>query len=341
MKSSAPGRLALRVARGLALFLAVYSLLSFAAYLLGNGYNHNAWWIDLSFMPEPLGAVAQAVLVATLALFVVRPPRHLLVRLLCAVPSALFSLFALQNTLAVYDVAASGLVRLGAVPFSLFVMCAFALLALAMATAPLLGGATWLRSGRGRVSTVLVMAVTVVCLGVLFPLGQILCFGTTEYLGAVDATVVFGAQVMPDGTPSPVLQDRLDKAVQMYGEGRTRYVIMSGGIDADDVSEAKAMRDYAVRHGVPEDAILIDEYGINTQESTANTSAMIAQAGFGKVAAVSNFYHLARIKMSFLSSGIDVITIPASEAKAGPPFLHTFLRELPGWWTYWLSSIAH
>ena len=44
----------------------------------------------------------------------------------------------------------------------------------------------------------------------------------------VDAIVVLGASVNPDGTPSDILKSRLDDAVELYQEGAARKIIASG-----------------------------------------------------------------------------------------------------------------
>jgi len=326
-------------ARGLAFFVATYSLLSLAAYGLGNTYNQNVWWIDLSFIPSVLGLIVLLALIFSLYAFVVRIPRRLVTRICGALPSLLCMLCALENTGVVYGTAISGRITLGfPVPFSLFICVGFAVLVLAILFGTVL---VPIRQHRSHVATVVSMAISVLIIGVLFPVGQVYCFGTTEYRGSVDATVVFGAQVLPSGTPSLVLQDRLDKAIELFKDGRTRFLIMSGGIDIEGTNEAQAMRDYAIAHGVPASAILIDEYGDNTQNSAINTIAMIKEAGFESVSAVSNFYHLARIKMLYLAEGLDVSTVPAGEFKSGKPATLTFLREIPGWWYYWFTNLIH
>jgi len=327
------------IARGLAFFVASYSLLSLLAYVLGNTYNQNVWWIDLSFMPSPLALLLQVCLIFSLYAFVVRIPRRFKTRIFGAIPPTLFAFFSLQNMVSVYMTDLLGYIDLGfPVPFSLFILIVFIVLAIGI----LFGAALVPASRRSsRVTTAVTVIVSVVVIGVLFPVGQLLCFGTTEYNNKVDAVVVFGAQVMPNGVPSPVLQDRLDKAIELFEEGRTSFLVMSGGIDIGGMNEAQAMRDYAIRKGVPAQFILIDEYGMNTQDSAANTVKIIEEAGFKSVGAVSNFYHLARIKMEYLANGLDVITIPAGNLKAGLPAPFTFLREIPGWWYYWFANLVN
>ena len=326
------------VARGLAFFVATYSLLSLVAFAAANTYNQNVWWIDLSLIPPILDLLLQICLVFSLYAFVVRIPRRFSTRICGAIPSAIFAFIALENTIVVYQTAYSGSIELGfPLPFSLFIFLGFVLLAFCILFSKRLVPASPRRS---HIATVATMVASVCLIGILFPIGQMLCFGTTEYRSPVDAVVVFGAQVYPSGIPSPTLQDRLDKAIELYNEGRTKLIIMSGGIDIGGTSEAQAMRDYAIEQGVPLAAILIDEFGNNTQDTAANTVEMFKQLGIETVGAVSNFYHLARIKMEYLANGVDIVTIPADSEKSGPPWPQTFLREIPGWWSYWFSNLV-
>jgi uncharacterized SAM-binding protein YcdF (DUF218 family) len=324
--------------RGLAAFLALYSLLSLAAAFVGQAYNQNAWWIDLSFLPAALSALEQLALTVALGVFAVRMPRHLAARIVLSTPVAVCLVAAISNTVDVYTLAAGGEIILGfPVPFSLFVCLGM----LALMAAMLLGVTlVSVSEQRGRAKTLVALLAFFCAAGLLFPLGQMYCFGTTNYRMPVDAAVVLGARVHADGTPSPVLQDRLDTAIRFYEEGYTPILVMSGGIDADGTSEALAMREYAVAHGVALQDMIIDEYGSNTQQTARNTVDTLRAAGMKKVAAVSNFYHLARIKMLYLAEGMDVVTVP-SEAVKDPSFpLGNILREIPGWWYYWFLNLV-
>ncbi|MDR3136369.1 MAG: YdcF family protein [Coriobacteriales bacterium] len=323
--------------RGLAAFFALYSLLALASTALLGTYNQNAWWIDLSGLPPWGSLVLQLATTLALAYFAAHVSRHWMVRIALALPVALVALFAFANADSVYSIAASGLIILGfPLPFSVFVGLIFSLITAAILLADLLAppGARF-----SRLLTLLCVVLSFALAVLLFPLGQMFCFGTTEYRERVDAAVVLGAQVYPDGTPSPVLQDRLDTGIRLYQQGLAPVLVMSGGIDADDVSEARAMREYVVKQGVPIYDIVIDEYGSNTQRTAANTVDTLRAAGLTKVAAVSNFYHLARIKMLYLSEGLDVVTVPCQTVKAGSDVTFNVLREIPGWWYYWAQNL--
>lgn len=335
-----PGWLFVSLSRGLALFLALYSLLSLAAAVFGGAYNQNAWWIDFSVVPDALSVFIQATLVVALGFFVVRVPRHILARLVAAVPVLLGLFVSLINTINVYGAALEGAIILGfPLPFSLFVSIGLLCILLSILVGSNLTRPTAAERS-GKTATVIAVLVAFVGTGICFPLGQMYCFGTTDYRVKVDAAVVFGAQVYPDGTPSPVLQDRLDTAIQFYQEGYTPVLVMSGGIDVEGTSEAMAMRDYAVAQGVASQDIIMDEYGSTTELTAHNTVQVLQEAGFSRVAAVSNFYHLARIKMLYLAEGMDVVTVPSVPNKDPGLPLFNVLREIPGWWYYWFQNLV-
>ena len=325
-------------ARGLAAFIALYSLLSLGAVALSGAHNQNAWWIDFSFLPSMLSALEQVLLTFALGFFAVHIPKHIVTRLVVSVPVLVALFTALVNTVTVYSMAAEGTIILGfPLPFSAFVAIGLFCILISI-----LVGYTYLPATDrpGKPSTVFVATLAFLCTVVLFPLGQMHCFGTTNYRVEVDAAVVFGAQVYPNGTPSPVLQDRLDTAIQFYKDGYTPLLVMSGGIDIDGTSEAVAMSNYAQAQGVAAEDIIIDEQGSTTQQTARNTVYTLRESGLYKVAAVSNFYHLARIKMLYLAEGLDVVTVP-SVANKDPryPFFNV-LREIPGWWYYWFYNLV-
>jgi vancomycin permeability regulator SanA len=324
------------LARGVALFIVLYTVLSFFALATGSPHNQTLWWIDLSGIPSPLWLLLQVANIVALAVFVVRVPRGIFVRYVCAALAAAFALVALSNAASVYVAAAAGSITLGApLPFSLFVMVVYIWI-----TAAIILGRRYheARAHRRLASLVLAGAALVVAV-VLMPVGQIFCFGLTEYHTPVDAAVVFGAQVLPNGQPSDALRARLDKAVALYDEGRASVLIMSGGIDIGGTDEAEAMRDYAVSRGVDPNSILTDNGGATTEDTVTDTLTICHEEGYDRIAAVSSFYHLARIKMLYLDHGHDVVTVPAAADLLAPSTISAALREIPGWWYYWLTDL--
>jgi len=374
--ASSAGRVIFRgvvlAARGMALFLGIYTAISLLASLSGGGYNANAWWIDMSRVTRILALGMQLFLTVALVAFGFASPRRLRYRAGAAVLFSVFAVLALQDALRVFAVNAQGLVRLGfPIPFSLFIMLTFVGLAAAVFAGHrvLPGGGVALdvgagsdagslsdagcaglqsavgtsrvqsakRMGLSRFVSIFVITLSFVISGILFTLGQIVCFGMTDYRTKVDAIVVFGARSYPSGRLSGALNDRVDKGIELYNQGYTSVLIMSGGIAADGANEALAMQQYAIAQGVPESAIIMDCEGANTELSVANTLRIARENGFKTIGAVSSFYHMPRIKMFFLSSGHDVVTVPATMNREGASSIKTTMREIPAWWYYWFK----
>jgi len=175
----------------------------------------------------------------------------------------------------------------------------------------------------------------------LFPLAQIGFFGTSDYRAKADAAVVFGARVFDNGVLSPSLRDRVVTGVDLYKAGLVHKLVMSGGLEANGIDETVAMRGAAVKAGVPASAILLDPKGLDTDATVRNTSAIFQREGIRGVLAVSQGYHLPRVKLAYLAAGLDVRTVPAKEIEPiwkTPIFI---ARELPAFWQYWLRAFVH
>jgi SanA protein len=79
--------------------------------------------------------------------------------------------------------------------------------------------------------------------------------------------IVFGAGLWRDGSPTPVLRDRVATAAELYFKGKVEKLLMSGDNIRDDYNEPGAMRDYAIDLGVPEEDIVLDYAGRRTYDT--------------------------------------------------------------------------
>ncbi len=103
--------------------------------------------------------------------------------------------------------------------------------------------------------------------------------------------VVFGAGLSRDGSPSPVLRDRVATAAQMFFAGRIEKILMSGDNRFEYYNEPGAMKDYAMELGVPEDAIVLDYAGRRTYDTCYRAKAIF---GLDEVVLVTQRFHLPR-----------------------------------------------
>jgi uncharacterized SAM-binding protein YcdF (DUF218 family) len=119
------------------------------------------------------------------------------------------------------------------------------------------------------------------------------------------AIVVLGAAQYV-GHPSPVLRARLDHAIDLWRRGLAPRIIFTGGVgNRDTTSEAAVSQRYAVAHGIPSSAILIENSGRTTAESLRRVSVLMDAAPSREVILVSDPFHSLRV--SILARRFDLI----------------------------------
>ena len=82
-----------------------------------------------------------------------------------------------------------------------------------------------------------------------------------------DCILVLGAGLKADGTPNHMLQDRLDKGIELYEAGVAPKLLISGDNGREEYDEVNAMKIYALNAGVPSEDIFMDHAGFSTYES--------------------------------------------------------------------------
>ncbi len=124
--------------------------------------------------------------------------------------------------------------------------------------------------------------------------GWIVWVGERNEAQPADAIVVLGAAAY-DAKPSPVLEERLNHALDLYRDGYAKTLIFTGGYGTGArFSESQVARRYALRHDVPEDAILIETRSRNTRDNLIEARRLMADHGLHSVIVVSDPLHMAR-----------------------------------------------
>jgi vancomycin permeability regulator SanA len=103
--------------------------------------------------------------------------------------------------------------------------------------------------------------------------------------------LVLGAQVYPDGTPSPFLAARLEIARQLYADGKVRAILVSGDHMHWEYNEPGVMFQWLLAHGVPTEKIVLDHAGFDTYDSCARANRVF---GVKKLIVVTQMFHLPR-----------------------------------------------
>ena len=117
-----------------------------------------------------------------------------------------------------------------------------------------------------------------------------------------DYIIILGCGIRKDGTPSPLLKGRVDRALrfrdqQLEKTGKDLCFVVSGGQGPNEViSEAESMKNYLLSQGIPGDHIIVEDKSSTTAENMRFSKEKIAEAdGLDKKIAFSTTnYHVFR-----------------------------------------------
>lgn len=136
-----------------------------------------------------------------------------------------------------------------------------------------------------------------------------------QQLRRADALVVFGAAEY-DGRPSPVFRARLDHAYGLFRSGLAPVVITTGGAAGDpNFSEGGVGHDYLMRRGVAEAALIAETQASDTAESAARVAVIMRANGMKTCIAVSDAYHVFRIRKMLENQGLRVYVAPRPDSR--------------------------
>jgi len=131
--------------------------------------------------------------------------------------------------------------------------------------------------------------------------------GFHNYEGRADVAVVLGNTVFKDSSASPWLKGRLDKALQLYREGRVRKIFVSGGKGEYGVPEGTGMKRYLLIQQVPDSVIISDNGGNNTYLTAKDFIKLNDSLHFSSAIVVTSFYHISRSKFIIRKLGFSEV----------------------------------
>jgi uncharacterized SAM-binding protein YcdF (DUF218 family) len=156
-----------------------------------------------------------------------------------------------------------------------------------------------------------------------------------------DAIVVFGAAEY-DGRPSPVYKARLDRAAQLFHHGLAPMVITTGGSGGDPrYSEGVVGREYLKTLGIPDSQLIAETQSDDTAESARRVSTIMFTNNMRSCLAVSDGYHIFRIKQMLAREGVTAYGAPRPNSRP----LNFWRRQESAWheigsYTLWLFHLT-
>ena len=127
-----------------------------------------------------------------------------------------------------------------------------------------------------------------------------------------DFVIILGSKVMSDGTLTPLLKGRVDKAIdfgnKQYEMSKKKIIyIPSGGKGSDEnISEAEAMKNYLLEKGINKKQIIIENKSTSTIENMKFSKKIIDEKEKdAKICFSTTNYHVFRSGVIANREGID------------------------------------
>ncbi len=150
---------------------------------------------------------------------------------------------------------------------------------------------------------------------------------TLETIPDYKVAIVFGAGLQSDGSPSPVLKDRVSTAANLYFADKVEKILMSGDNRYVNYNEPAAMKTYARQLGVPEEDIILDYAGRRTYDTCYRAKHIFKVQ---EAVLVTQKFHLPRAIYTCNHLGLPAQGVPADQ-RAYYPVDHRLwkMREFP------------
>ena len=176
-------------------------------------------------------------------------------------------------------------------------------------------------SQRSRFWRRVFLAIVVFCLGWIGAIYWMITLqANRDESRRADAIVVFGAAEY-SGRPSPIYRARLDNAYMLFKSGLAPLIITTGGAAEDpQFSEGGVGRDYLVSRGIPDGDIVAETQSSDTNQSAARVANILRANGFRTCLAVSDGYHMFRVKQMLEREGVVVYASPSPNSHLLSPW---------------------
>ncbi|PKO18775.1 hypothetical protein CVU37_05190 [candidate division BRC1 bacterium HGW-BRC1-1] len=178
---------------------------------------------------------------------------------------------------------------------------------------------------------IIAFIILLVCTGGLAGLGAVFIYfrmerqtrsaihNVVEEVPKRDVALVLGASVRGKRL-SAMLEDRVNRAVDLYKAGKVGKLLMSGDNSSEYYDEATAMRRHAIKLGVPPDDVVCDFAGFRTFDSIVRARELW---GVDSMVIVTQAFHLPRSIYLARRLGIDAHGFIADSR----PYLRASLRK--------------
>jgi uncharacterized SAM-binding protein YcdF (DUF218 family) len=132
--------------------------------------------------------------------------------------------------------------------------------------------------------------------------------------GGYDAIVVAGCAVWPGGRPSPALSRRVARAVQLYRDGHSDRIVLTGGLGTHPPAEAVVAAQLCRQAGVPDEHLVIEDRSVDTEQNARFAARLVR----GRVLVVTDPFHVLRCRYVFGRhfDAVDAVGAPGASLRS-------------------------
>ncbi len=167
-------------------------------------------------------------------------------------------------------------------------------------------------------------------------------YSSVDSLPAKEYGVLFGARVYGENQLSDAAKERADATVLLFENHKINRIFVSGANRAN--AEAENLAHYLVSHGIPQDRIMIDKLGIDTNDTCRHLQAN----HITNAILITQSFHLPRAlamcqKKETAFIGVEVNKLGLLSDRGGNTFqifqirITRFLKESLLTWSYLLG----
>jgi uncharacterized SAM-binding protein YcdF (DUF218 family) len=175
--------------------------------------------------------------------------------------------------------------------------------------------------------------------------------------GTYDAGIVLGGMIAYDHELVRIQfdrsVDRLMQAITLYKDGKIRKIFLSGGsgsILEKDVLESYLLKDYLLKLGIPDSAIIVEGHSKNTRENALFSKPLLDSLNKnGRYLLITSAFHMPRALRCFKKVGINVTAFSVDRYSGPRKFIfdHAFIPAtdaMDGWnvlFHEWIGLITY
>ena len=161
----------------------------------------------------------------------------------------------------------------------------------------------------------LIFIIGIIIAYIVITAANICLYSKVDEKQPADVAIILGASAS-DEKVSPVFQERINHGISLYQNKYVKKLIFTGGTGkGNQNSDAYIAMQYAIKQGVPEDDILLEEMSAITQENIKNAKIIMDNNSYHTAILVSDPLHMKRAMLMAKDNKIECYSSPTPTTK--------------------------